>query len=95
MKRNYKQDKLERMCDNLYWKLRNWVVKEGDTRCVTVSQIWDKVYDNAPKAIRESGRLMREVVVSLWNVDHDYTVDECEMASADLNDCMIEYYGGC
>lgn len=94
MKRTYNQDKLDKMCDNLFWRLRSWILREGDKRCVTVSQIWDKVYDNAPKTIQESGRLMRDVVVRLWNVDHDYTVDECEMASADLNDCMIECYGG-
>lgn len=88
----YTEQQVNTMCDNLFWKLRGWIIREGDKRCVTISQIWDKVYDKAPKSIRESGRLMREIVVRLWNVDHDYTVDECEMASADLNDCMIEYY---
>lgn len=87
-----KTKKMQNMCDRLFSELRSWVIKEGENTCVTVSQIWDKVYDNAPKTVRESGQLMREIVVRLWDVDHEYTVEECEMASADLNDRMIECF---
>lgn len=92
MKRQYTEQQVEDMCDNLYWKLRSWIIREGEKRCVTVSQIFDKVLDNAPKTIKQSGVMVKKVVIMLWNVDRDYTIDSCEMAAADLNDCMIEYY---
>ena len=90
--RKYTEQQVNTMCDNLFWKSRGWMLREGENKCITASQIFDKVIDNAPKAVKENGALVRNIVVRLWGVDRDYSLDSCEMASADLNDCMIEYY---
>ena len=92
MKRQYTEQQVENMCDNLYCKLISWILREGEKRCVTASEIFYKVVDNAPKTIKQSGVMVKKVVIMLWNVDRDYSIDSCEMAAADLNDCMIEYY---
>lgn len=95
MKRNYTTEQLSSMCDNLFWKLRGWMLREGNKRCITAGEIFDKVIDHAPQTIKKSGVLVRILVVRLWAVDRDYSLESCELASADLNDCMIDYYGGC
>lgn len=92
MKRRYTEQQLNNMCENLYCKLRGWILREGKTRCITASEIFYKVVENAPKSIKQSGAMVKNVVIMLWNIDRDYSIDSCEMAAADLNDCMIEYY---
>ena len=69
---------------NLFWKLRGWMMREDEFRCVTVGEIVDKVKKYAPKAILQNCEEFIKAVDGLWSVTHDYSIHSDDFLREDL-----------
>lgn len=86
-----KKNKVNLMCDNLFWRLRDWVFRSYDREYLTVGQIIDKVYKYAPKTIKKDKDAFILVVEQLWAVNNDYTIYDDDYIQEDFN-WHLEYY---
>ncbi|MFV0311497.1 MAG: hypothetical protein ACK5KN_07600 [Dysgonomonas sp.] len=84
---------MERMQYNLRWKLRNWILRETDRRCVCVGEVVDKVRKYAPKAILRNREQFERAVEDIWSIAHDYGIDSDDMLREDLKDYMDSEFG--
>ena len=75
---------IELMQWNLYWKLRSWIMRETEYRCVCISEIVDKVEKYAPKAIKTNRKQLETAVNGLWNAAHDYSINSEDWLREDL-----------
>lgn len=78
-------DKEQQMIDNLFWRLRDWMLHNTGYRCVTVSEMLDKIYKYAPKTIKRDREMFEAVAHDLWAVDSDCGILDDEMYLEDWN----------
>jgi hypothetical protein len=77
---------------NLLLKLRGWIMRETEYRCVTVDEIVDKVQKHVPKTILKSREAFTDVVNGLWNAAHDYSIDSEDFLREDLEYNLSSIY---
>ncbi|MFV0538835.1 MAG: hypothetical protein ACK5M3_15945 [Dysgonomonas sp.] len=75
---------IELMHYNLYWKLRGWMMRETNYRCVSVCDVIDKIKIYAPKTILKNRKQFEKAVKDLWRAGHDYDIDSEESLCEDL-----------
>jgi hypothetical protein len=75
---------IELMQYNLFWKLRDWIMRETGYRCVCIAEVVDKVHRYAPKAILKNREQFKKAVNDLWNCAHEYTIDSENYLREDL-----------
>ncbi len=78
--------------ENLYWKLRKWIMKETSYRCVTVGEVCDKVWDCSGKTIKKDVQLFMEAVEMLWRAAHDYSFYNSEIEYEDFEERVNFYF---
>jgi hypothetical protein len=77
---------IERMQYNLLLKLRGWMLRNDNERCVCVGEVVDRVMHHAPKAIWKSRDAVIEAVENLWRVTHSFSIASVEWLREDLDD---------
>ncbi len=75
---------IELMQYNLFWKLRNWIMRKTENECVCISEIVDKVGKYAPKSIKNSREQYERAVKDLWSAAHGYGIDSEDYLREDL-----------
>ena len=75
---------IELMQYNLFWKLRDWIIRETGNRCVCVGEVVDKVKKYAPKTILKRSEYFESAVKDLWSCAHEYLIDDDDFLKEDL-----------
>ena len=83
---------IELMHWNLFWKLRDWIVRETGLRVVCVSEVVDKIKKYAPRAILNSRDEFTKAVESLWSAAHDYSLHCDAWLMEELDDELSYIY---
>lgn len=69
---------------NLYEKLRGWMMRNDNERCVTVGEVADKVKQYAPKSILKSKDEFIKAIENLWRITHCYSISSDDFLQEDL-----------
>lgn len=75
---------VELMQYNLFWKLRDWIIRETSDKCVCIGDIVEKIGKYAPKAILKDRKQYEKAVKDLWSAAHGYGIDSEDFLREDL-----------